>query len=321
MIEDYFKPVKMKLSTLTDYVATFIASCANKSKETQGTYQRTLKEFVYFFATDRLFQFRVKDVERYKKYLHTTKKMKDISVAAYMTSLRRLCQYLVESGIIEKNPAKRVQGGRRPTAHARTFLTLADIDLLLNSIEEDTATGLRDKALILTMLGCAVAELELTNAAVGDLRKIEKRWVLFVQGKGKSIKDEPISVPKTTYEALEKYLVHRGKDIPPEAPLFLSYSNRAQGKSMSIRGIRETINVRLKTSNVKRGRDLKLTPFSLRHTAGILMAEQGATPEEIMKRMRIEWRPTAMLYFKQKGKLKSENSPEKAELVAVEKNE
>ena len=50
------------------------------------------------------------------------------------------------------------------------------------------------------------------------------------------------------------------------------------------------------------------------------MAERGATPEEIMKRMRIEWRPTAMLYFKQKVKLHSEYMPE-AEFVATGEKE
>ncbi len=308
----------MKLTTLTGYVENFIASYSDKSKETQGTYQRTLREFVSFFGADKQFHFRVKDVERYKNHLITSKKMKDISVAAYMTSLRLLCQYLVESGVIEKNPAKSVQGGRRPIAHARTFLTIDDIELLLNSIDKDTPTGLRDRALILTMLGCACAELELTHAEVGDLKKVDNRWVLYVQGKGKSIKDEPVSVPKATYDALEKYIHSRGKNILEDSPLFLSYSNRAQGKPMSIRGIRETISVHLQNSKVKRGRDLKLTPFSLRHTAGILLAEQGATPEEIMKRMRIEWRPTAMLYFRQRGKLKSQNSALTADLISVE---
>ncbi len=72
---------------------------------------------------------------------------------------------------------------------------------------------------------------------------------------------------------------------------------------MSIRGVREAIGQRLKNSGVKKGRDLKLTPFSLRHTAGILLAEAGTPVEELMRRMRIEWRPTAMLYYKQKGKL------------------
>jgi integrase/recombinase XerC len=316
MIEDNFTPVKMKLSVLTGYVDSFIESYASKSKETQAGYKRTLKEFVYFFTTDRLFQFRVKDVERYKKYLLKTKKMQEISVASYLTSLRRLCQFLVETGVLEKNPAKRVQGGRRPTEHARSFLTLAEIDQLLKSIEDTTNSGLRDKALILTMLGCACSETDLTRAQIGDLKKTDKHWTLSVQGKGKSIKDEAITVPKTTMDAIDAYLKSRGADLPPEAPLFLSYSNRTLHQSMSIRGIREAINLRLKSSNVKRGRDLKLTPFSLRHTAGIMMAESGATPEEIMKRMRIEWRPTAMLYFKQKGKLHSEFTPE-AEFVSI----
>ena len=74
MIEDIFTPVKMKLSVLTGHVDSFIVSCSTKSKETQLGYKRTLKEFVILFSTDRLIQFRVKDVERYKKYLLNSKK-------------------------------------------------------------------------------------------------------------------------------------------------------------------------------------------------------------------------------------------------------
>jgi site-specific recombinase XerD len=308
MIEDNFQPVALKLSVLNEHISRFIVGCAqNKSKETQGTYHRALKGFLYFFTTDRKFAFRVRDVERYKEYLIKTRKMQEVSVATYLTALRRFCQYLVEQGILEKNPARRVQGGRRPTAHNRVFLKTEEIERLLESIERNTLAGLRDKALILTMLGCACSELEISHARIGDLRKTGSKWYLAVQGKGKSIKDETIPVPSHTAQALQEYINARngGNPLASEAPLFESYSNRSHGKPMSIRGIREAINLRLKASNVKQGRDLKLTPFSLRHTAGILMAESGASVEEIMHRMRIEWRPTALLYYRQKGHMMS----------------
>jgi site-specific recombinase XerD len=303
MIEDNFEPVKLKLSTLNDHLEKFIASYADKSKETRGTYQRALKEFVVFFATDRKFQFRVRDVERYKKYLKHTKKLQDISVATYLTAVRRFCQYLVEAGVIEKNPAKRVQGGRRPQAHNRTFLTLAEIEQLFESIEKETNAGLRDRAIIHTMIGCACSELEITRANIGDFKKDGRKHLLLVQGKGKAIKDETIPVPKQAAEAIGEYLKTRTGELSPEDALFVSYSNRSQNQRMSIRGVREAIGQRLKASGVKKGRDLKLTPFSLRHTAGILLAEAGTPVEELMRRMRIEWRPTAMLYYRQKGKL------------------
>lgn len=311
--EDVFPPVMMKLSQLSDHIADFIISIDHKKAETRGTYQRALREFMYFFSTDRKFQFRVKDVERYK--LHLMKKnLKPVSISTYLTSLRRFCQYLTEKGIIERNPAKKVQGSARPQRHSRHFLTLDEIKILLDSIDVSNQTGLRDKALILTMLGCACSEVELSTASIEDFTKDKHKWKLRVQGKGKSVKSEIVDVPPQTAEAIHNYVESRG-ELQPHQPLFVSNSNRTKHKNMSVRGIREAISLRLEASNVKQGRDLRLTPFSLRHTAGILMAESGFSVEQVMERMRIEWRPTALLYFKQAGLLHSETKPDSKEYV------
>ncbi|HRE57170.1 MAG TPA: tyrosine-type recombinase/integrase [Candidatus Kapabacteria bacterium] len=311
--EEVFPPVTMKLSQLSDHIADFIISIEHKKTETRGTYQRALREFMYFFSTDRKFQFRVKDVERYK--LHLMKKnLKPVSISTYLTSLRRFCQYLTENGIIERNPAKKVQGSARPQRHSRHFLTLDEIKILLDSIDISNQTGLRDKALILTMLGCACSEVELSTASIEDFTKDKHKWKLRVQGKGKSVKSEIVDVPPQTAEAIHNYVESRG-ELQPHQPLFASNSNRTKHKNMSVRGIREAISLRLEASNVKQGRDLRLTPFSLRHTAGILMAESGFSVEQVMERMRIEWRPTALLYFKQAGLLHSETKPDSKEYV------
>lgn len=311
--EESYPPVAMKLSQISDHIADFILSIEHKKMETRGTYQRALREFMYFFTTDRKFQFRVKDVERYKLYL-MKKNLKPVSISTYLTSLRRFCQYLTEKGVIERNPAKKVQGAARPQRHSRHFLTLDEIKLLLDSIDISTQTGLRDKALILTMLGCACSEVELSTAFVEDFSKDKNKWKLRVQGKGKIVKSESIDVPQQTAEAIQQYLLSRG-ELAPEQPLFASNSNRTKHKNMSVRGIREAISLRLEASNVKKGRDLRLTPFSLRHTAGILMAESGFSVEQVMERMRIEWRPTALLYFKQAGLLNSETKPDSKEYI------
>ncbi|MBK9249244.1 MAG: tyrosine-type recombinase/integrase [Ignavibacteria bacterium] len=307
-MEDVFRPVKMKLSVLTGYVDRFIESCSSKSKETQAGYKRTLKEFVIFYSTDRLFQFREKDVERYKIYLLKTKKMKDVSVASYLTSLRRLCQYLVDIKVLVHNPAKSVQGIKRVSEKSRSFLTYAEINQLLNSIRGDSIIGLRDKALVEIMIGCACSDAEISNFRVGDFQKIDKNWVLHVKNSGENTQTESITIPNETMKAITSYLKARGNNLPLEEPLFLSYSNRTFHQSMTVRGIREAINLRLKSSSILRGTTMKFTPFSLRHTAGVIMADRGVTPDNIMKRMNITWRPTVMMYYKLKDMLHGELS-------------
>ncbi len=309
-----FPAIRLKLQQVLEYVNNFLSAMAQKSEATQQTYKRTLREFLYFFTRDRRFFFRPRDVVRYRTYLVRIKRLKPASVATYMTALRRFCQFLVDQGVLVRNPARRVPGARRPQQHSRTFLTAAEIERLLASLEPSTLVDLRDRALVLMMLGCACSERELAVLDVADIRKQGRHWVVYVQGKGRKAKDEAIPIPPKVYEALQEYLKARG-EVAPKEPLFLSHSPRSRGQRMSTRGIREVVNARLRESGIKGDRRLCLTPFSLRHTAGLLLAEGGASVEEIMQRMRIRWRPTALLYFRQRGKVGS--GPELQQLVQL----
>src|ERR1043165_7302066 len=123
MIEDSIKPVQMTLKELVEHYEGFLKECERKSPETRGTYQRALRDFIKWFPVDKRFQFRVRDVERYKRYLIEPKGLQNVSVATYMTALRRFCQYRIDIKLLGSNPAKRVVGGRRPTRHSRIFLS------------------------------------------------------------------------------------------------------------------------------------------------------------------------------------------------------
>jgi integrase/recombinase XerC len=304
MIEDSLKPLKLTLKELVDHYEGFLKECERKSPETRGTYQRALRDFLKWFPIDKRFLFRVRDVERYKRYLIERKGLQNVSVATYMTALRRFCQYLIDIKLLEGNPAKRVVGGRRPAKHSRTFLSYEEIALLLAAVDRGSIQGARDYAIILMMLDCALSERECLLADVGDIVRAQGGgWKLNVQGKGRRVKDETVTLTADARSAIDEYLNRRFADgeRSPEAPLFASMSNRTYGQRMTARGIREAVNRWLRTSGVKGDRDRELTPFSLRHTAGLIMVDNGATIEEVMIRMRIEWQPTAQLYFKIRG--------------------
>ncbi|HVK40576.1 MAG TPA: tyrosine-type recombinase/integrase [Candidatus Kapabacteria bacterium] len=286
---------------LVDHCESFIVGLAGKAPETRGTYQRSLRKFLNWFPVDSRFHFQRRDVERYRRFLVEKEHLKEASVGTYLTALRRFCQYLIDIGVLAENPASEVIGGRRPERHSRSHLTYEEVELLLDAIDASTLVGARDLALIQLMLGCALSERECRLADVGDIIR-RGRPAIRVQGKGRTVKDETVPMPPIVLASIDEYLERRFAGasgvIDPEAPLFVSLSNHGLGERMQARGMREAINRRLVDSGVKRDRTRTLTAFSLRHTAGLMMVDSGASLEELMSRMRIAWRPTAQLYFR-----------------------
>ena len=278
----------------------FISGLMDRQPETRGTYERALRQFLGWCQARRGFTFSPAGVERYKKYLAKEKHLSAVSVSTYLTAVRRFCQHLVERGIIDENPARYVAGSKRPMTHSRTSLSQADVEKLLRSIDASTPRGVRDCAMIKTMLGCGLSEIEMIRANIGDVKKKNGQYILLVQGKGHTVKDEEVAVPDDVKAAIERYVSTRPSGLDGE-PLFLSAGNKVHGKRMTTRGIRERVNYYLKRSGIKGRSSRRITPYSLRHTAALLMVEKGATPEEIQQRMRLGSLATAMIYVNQRG--------------------
>jgi len=302
--DDPVDHLKLSLKELVEHYEGFLRDCERKSTETRGTYQRALREFLSWFAVDKRFLFRPRDVERYKRYLVERKRLQPVSIATYLTAVRRFCQYLIDIKVLTQNPARRVIGAPRPVRHSRTYLSEDEVRTLLASIDTSSVGGMRDYAIVRLMLDCALSEKELVHADVEDVVYSPAGAILRVQVKGRRTKDETVVLPSSALDAITQYLDRRlGPEghSHPGAPLFASMSNRTRGDRMTARGIRSAVNNWLESSGVKGDRDRRLTPFSLRHTAGLMIVDRGATVEELMRLMRIEWEPTALLYFKLRG--------------------
>jgi site-specific recombinase XerD len=296
------KAVRISQKRLIGYFDEFVVSLDAKRPETKGTYERALREFLRWFARDHGCLFRVRDVERYKNYLTRRKKLSAVSVSTYLTALRQFCRYLVESGVLKENPAEGVKGNPRPMQHSREIIHRQEIERLLVSVDRTTEQGIRDYAILQMMLGCGLSEIEIIRADIGDVGEEDGNPFIVVQGKGRSTKDEKVTLASDVTIALTAYLGLR-QNSPPDAPLFVSAGNRTRGLRMTTRGIRERVNYYLEVSGVKQGKVRRITAFSLRHTAALILVEQGATAEELMKRLRLGSIMTAEVYLKQKGVL------------------
>lgn len=280
---------------------------SEKSPETVGTYRRSLNEFERWFAmrhTDC--RFRTEDIRSYKEYLMEEKGLHQVSVSTYLTAVRRLCQFLVDTGRLESNPARAVKGNRRPSNHSRQILTETDVEALLEALSTASAIDKRDRAIIHMMLFAGLSEIEITRADVQDLEQTLLGWYLRIQGKGHTVKDQQVPIDPPVMDAVRLYLDTRGR-IRPEDPLFVSHGHRSEGSRLNTRSVRSRINRHLESAGIKRD---GITPHSLTHTAALIWLNDGMSVEEVKERMRHGTLDTTMIYYRRQGLLtrEAENS-------------
>ena len=294
--------LELSLRELRRHLKAFLEDyLEGKSKETVGTYRRSLSTFEKWFVRQQgKFRFTEDDIRAYKTYLMEERELSQVSVSTYLTALRRLCQYFTDAGLLDQNPAKAVKGNRRPDTHSRSVLTETDIDQLLEVIGGPSQIDKRDEAIIYLMLFAGLSEIEVVRADVEDLEQTLMGWYLRVQGKGRTVKDQQAPIDPPVLERLQAYLDTRS-GLKPEAPLFVSHGHRSEGKRLNTRSVRGRINQHLKAAGVKRK---GVTPHSLTHTAALIWLNQGMPLEEVKERMRHGTLDTTMIYFKKQGLLK-----------------
>lgn len=294
--------LRLTLGDLKKRLETFLDEYLDgKSKETVGTYRRSLNEFERWFVQQKgKFRFREEDVRAYKTYLMEERELSQVSVSTYLTAVRRFCQYLTDAGLLEWNTAKAVKGNRRPSSHTRKILTETDIKLLMNALEAETPIDKRDRAIVYLMLYAGLSEIELVRADYKDLEQTLMGWYLRVQSKGRTGKDQQAPLDPPVVEELQRYLDARGR-LGPDDPLFISHGHRSAGKRLNTRSVRSRINKHLKDAGVKRR---GVTPHSLTHTAALIWLNDGMDLGEVKERMRHGTLDTTMIYYKKQGLLK-----------------
>jgi len=301
-----FRPVRLSQKALAQHFEGFVRSLRRRKPETRGTYERALRPFLQWFAEDRNCHFRVEDLERYKAYLVRRRRLSEVSVSTYLTALRRFCQYLVRQEVLPEDPSRLIRGNKRPLRHSRRALSRQQVERLLAVLPGDGERGARDGVIVLLMLRCGLSEIEIVRADQADLFREGGETRLAVQGKGATAKTQAVLLPDDVCQALAEYRRIRGGRRPRD-PLVVSAGKNRRGKRMSTRAVRDSVNELLSRAGL-RNEGAAVTPFSLRHTAALLLARSGATAEEIRASMRLGTVATARVYLDQMN----DDSPERS---------
>ena len=296
-------PLRLTVAQLQSRLDGFVTEyLKGKSRETVGTYRRTLNEFERYHAVraarpSSRFVWSEADVDAYKTYLMEERELSQVSVSTYLTALRRLGEYLVARGDLTENPARAVKGNRRPAAHTRAVLQADDVARLLDAVPAGTVIGLRDRAVMALMVFAGLSEIEIVRADREDLDRTLMGTFLRVQGKGRQTKDEQVPLDDAALAPLDAYLAARGAG---GESLFASHGRRGDGERLQTRSVRGRVNVHLRKAGLKtRG----VSPHSLTHTAPLIWLRAGMPVEEVQRRMRHGTLETTMIYVRKQGLL------------------
>ena len=161
----------------------------------------------------------------YVKELKT--RLADPSVKQHLAAMKMLFDWLVTGQIIPTNPAASVKGPKHIVKKGKTHvLSAADARTLLDSIETSTVLGLRDRALIATMVYSFARVSAVVGMKVGDYYPNGKRWWLRLHEKGGKFHEVPAHHNTESY--LDAYLQAAGVGDEAKTPLFRSVGRRSQ---------------------------------------------------------------------------------------------
>lgn len=195
-------------------------------------YKRTFAEYVGF-AGSFAQACEPSTLARYRTALVNDTAHSPRTINRMLSAIRKVMHAAAEQGYIAQTTAdnfKAVAGVKvkamreRTKENARTRISPEDMRRLCNAPSADTLTGLRDRAMLLTMAstGCRVSEIiSLTTAQVG---RGENGYTVTVTGKNQ---EEPRTAPLTVeaHAAIVKWLQARPID---SAYIFTGFQGRSQ---------------------------------------------------------------------------------------------
>ncbi len=240
-----------------DDLHTFLGYCRPKDLGLSDMNRQMLRGYVAYLATEGR-----TDGERPKGYAR-------VSIVRKLTALRTFYNFLVQEGWFKSTPVPSARSFPvKVEKPLPSFLGKKEATRLLDAPDDDTPTGLRDRAILEVLYACGVRLAEIEGMNLGDVYR-ERREIL-VRGKGN--KERWTLYGEPAEAALDNYLIdgrpHLVAGVENDEPLFV---NRYGGR-LSRRSIEKIVSNYAARAGLKEG----IHPHTLRHSFASHMLEGDA---------------------------------------------
>lgn len=232
----------------------------NFSRHTLRAYQGDLAQFFSYLSSISvsLSEARAAHIRMFMTSLYTRISAK--SMARKIAALRAFFKFLMRYGYLSDNPVANIKTPRIGKKLPQ-FLTLQQVEKLLNAPPAETHIGKRDRAILEILYGNGLRVSELVSLTVDDIDLATA--TIKVRGKRKRERLLPLS--RTSSFALQEYLKVRSSSQPS---LFLNRLNQP----LSDRSVHRLV----KKYGFMAALPTYVSPHTLRHTFATHLLDAGA---------------------------------------------
>lgn len=248
-----YEYINFLIDEFSDYLQTL-----NFAAFTINSYNKDLREYIRFLQKKNI---DFEDANHYtvRDYLGTLqrKRLTRATMSRHLSSIRKFYKFLLRNGYSDKAKIV-VMKSPKKEEHLARFLTLSDMESVLNIRDGDKFTLIRDKMMALFMYTIGLRVSELASIKLSMIKKGDK--YLRILGKGSKFRDIPL-LP-IIYDNWDKYMRARAI-IEKENNINCDnlFVNRF-GKPISDRSIRVSMKRLMRNSHLA----MDFSPHTLRHT-------------------------------------------------------
>ncbi len=262
------------------------------SEHTLRAYHKDLLQFDNFLKAEKrnslesinhLLLRRFLAVLRSKNYSKTT-------IARKLASIRSFFKFLIREGELVSNPFEMLRTPKQDKKLPH-FLSISEVDILLETPDCSTVMGLRDMAIMETLYSTGIRVSELVGLDEGDIDFFA--GMIKVQGKGKKERLVPIGSHAT--KAINGYIGSKSRSrknektkVGKSEPLFLN----KYGGRLTARSVARTLDKYLKMAGV----NLLTSPHTFRHSFATHLLDKGADLRSVQEMLGHSSLSTTQVY-------------------------
>ncbi|MEI7884672.1 MAG: site-specific tyrosine recombinase XerD [Clostridia bacterium] len=239
-----------------------------RAKNTVQSYRSDLAGFIMFLRQIGIEDFSQLDIALVKRYAYAlyNQKLAPSSVARKLSCLKMFFLYLRQEKVIHDDSLLMLETPKQPQ-HLPDFLTIEEVELLLDGPDTSTPLGIRDKTMLELMYATGVRVSELVGIKYQDIN-LE---FTFLRCMGKGAKERIVPIGRIAMQYLRQYMLTVRATLVSDKrvdAMFVSY----QGKQLS----RQSFWKLIKKYALQVGIGAKISPHTLRHSFATHLLNNGA---------------------------------------------
>ncbi len=228
--EELIKPNEKLQSSIEGFILN------QRSEHTQTAYTKDLKRFLNYLRMRRFKRSEegknsTEILDRvvfiaYKDYL-LNEKLEHTTIDRHLASLRSVFDWIMDDGMIEKNPVTRVRFLNPKRVSKTAGLSDEEVKKVLKQPNLHTKTGAQHYAILMMLFYCGIRRSELCSVTTMNIFKEREVYILKLRGKGN--RERIIPLIGTVMNAIRYYLFISRRKLIEKGHLFTPIRNNRTG--------------------------------------------------------------------------------------------